>query len=68
MTKNRIMKAINLVLLLLLCPLFLAADSYYHSVKAVKGDGIYSLLRRYQLNDHNCNRQQFLELNEDVDQ
>ncbi|NNE27003.1 MAG: N-acetylmuramoyl-L-alanine amidase [Saprospiraceae bacterium] len=57
------MRAINIVLIILLCPLFLAADSYYHSVKAVKGDGIYSLLRRYHLNDHNCNRQQFLQLN-----
>lgn len=40
-----------------------AFETYYHAVKAQKGDGIYSLLRRYQLNEHDCNRQRFLELN-----
>lgn len=40
-----------------------AAEGSYHTVKAEKGDGIFSLLRRYQLDDHNCNRDRFLELN-----
>ncbi len=40
-----------------------AFESYFHSVKAKNGDGIYSLLRRYQLADEQCNRDQFLKLN-----
>jgi N-acetylmuramoyl-L-alanine amidase len=39
-----------------------AADTapYYLKVTAQNGDGIYSLLRRYQLIDHSCNLQFFL--------
>lgn len=39
-----------------------AADTapYYFKVTAQNGDGIYSLLRRYQLIDHSCNLQFFL--------
>ncbi len=40
-----------------------AFDSYFHSIKAKNGDGIFSLLRRYNLDSHNCNKQQFLQLN-----
>ncbi len=40
-----------------------AFETYYHSTKAKNGDGIFSVLRRYHLNDHKCNREQFLELN-----
>jgi len=40
-----------------------AFETYYHSTKAKDGDGIFSLLRRYQLNDHPCNKKQFLDLN-----
>lgn len=35
----------------------------FHSVKAQPNDGIYSLLRRYQLADHQSNHSQFLSLN-----
>ena len=46
-----------------MCGSISAFDSYFHSVKAKNGDGIYSLLRRYDLADYNCNRNQFLKLN-----
>ena len=39
------------------------AEPYFHQVKAQSGDGIYSLLRRYELDTESCNIQQFLKLN-----
>ena len=53
---------ITLYLLLLVSSLS-AFETYYYSAKAKDGDGVYSLLRRYHLNDHDCNRDHFLELN-----
>lgn len=41
----------------------MAAEPYFHSVKARKGDGIHKLLRRYQLTQSACNLSKFLELN-----
>lgn len=38
-----------------------AAD--YHQTKAQKGDGVYSLLRRYKLDGYRCNFDQFYRLN-----
>ena len=35
----------------------------YHSVSIKKGDGMWSLLRRYNLNHSDCNIDQFYELN-----
>lgn len=35
----------------------------YHEVKALKGDGMFSLLRRYHLINASCNIDRFLELN-----
>lgn len=35
----------------------------YHEVTAEKGDGIYSLLRKYELDGYSCNFSQFYELN-----
>jgi N-acetylmuramoyl-L-alanine amidase len=35
----------------------------FHSVNPKTGDGVYSLLRRYDLMDHNCNLKKFYELN-----
>ena len=51
-----------------LCFLFISviafsAEPYFHSVKVKQGDGVFSLLRRYALLDHDCNKQKFLELN-----
>lgn len=37
---------------------------YFHSVKARSGDGIIILLNRYELDNHDCNFDKFLELNE----
>lgn len=39
------------------------AEPYYLKVKAKKGDGILSLLRRYDLNHETCNLQKFYSLN-----
>jgi len=41
----------------------LAAEPYFHEVKAKKGDSIYKLLKRYQLNNFSCNFTKFYELN-----
>ncbi|MFK7934288.1 MAG: N-acetylmuramoyl-L-alanine amidase [Saprospiraceae bacterium] len=35
----------------------------FHRVTAQSGDGIYSLLRRYELDEHGCNFAKFYELN-----
>jgi N-acetylmuramoyl-L-alanine amidase len=59
-----------LFLLFLGCyPIFLlaseAADtSGFIRIQARSGDGIYSLLRRYELDQHSCNFDQFYSLNE----
>lgn len=58
-----IMKVLVLSVLLMFSSALSALEPYYHSIKANKGDGIYSILRRYHLIDHDCNRKQFLELN-----
>jgi len=57
------MKSIITIGLLFIFGSLSAFETYYYTTKAKRGDGIYSLLRRYDLNDHNCNRQRFLELN-----
>jgi N-acetylmuramoyl-L-alanine amidase len=50
-------------------PSFLAIQSNnepnerYHRVPAVSGDNIYTLLKRYQLHQHQCNFDRFYELN-----
>ncbi len=36
---------------------------YFHDVKPDKGEGIYSLLRKYDLMIHPCNKEKFLEMN-----
>ena len=63
-SKNRVMRTIVICILLLLFNFPILAEPFYHSVKAGKGDGIYSLLRRYHLDEHDCNRSRFLQLNE----
>ena len=35
----------------------------FHQVEALRGDGIFSLLRRYKLDEPRCNLEKFLELN-----
>jgi len=41
-----------------------ATDAEYHRAEARLGDGVYSLLRRFELDSHSCNFQKFYELNE----
>lgn len=49
---------------MLSCFAVLAEDSQnYHKVPAMPGDGIYSLLRRYELDKHSCNFAEFYRLN-----
>ncbi len=52
-----------LICLLVFPSLVMAAAPDYHQVPALPGDGIYSLLRRYGLDQHSCNFDQFYELN-----
>ena len=40
----------------------LATDATYHKVTALNGDGVYTLLRRYELLDEYCNVLQFYKL------
>jgi N-acetylmuramoyl-L-alanine amidase len=40
-----------------------SAEPDYHKVPAVPGDGVYSLLRRYQLDRHSCNHEEFYRAN-----
>lgn len=35
----------------------------YLKVEAVRGDGVYSLLRRFQLDQHSCNHKEFYSIN-----
>ncbi|MBT8232284.1 MAG: N-acetylmuramoyl-L-alanine amidase [Saprospiraceae bacterium] len=48
---------------LLLSLSIFAFEPYNFTVKAKKGDGIFSILRKYQLLEHNCSKARFLELN-----
>ena len=41
-----------------------AAPTEYLKVPAVNGDGVFSLLRRYALDQHSCNHQLFYDLNQ----
>ncbi len=43
--------------------MLLQAEPAFHSVSALEGDGVYSLLRRYQLDGYACNFNQFYQLN-----
>lgn len=55
---------ILLLVLLLTLTSFKANDSgRYHRVSAEYGDSIYSLLKRYHLDEYSCNFQQFYKLN-----
>lgn len=56
---------IGLVLFLLMTTAFIstAKSPEFHRVAAQSGDGIFSLLRRYELSKHACNLEKFYELN-----
>lgn len=53
--------SILLVFCLLITSTIFASD--YYQTKALAGDGIYSILRRYQLDGFRCNFDQFYKLN-----
>ncbi len=58
------MKLLATLILLTVVTALSAIEPYYHSIKASRGDGIYSILRRYHLIDHKCNKDEFLKLND----
>jgi N-acetylmuramoyl-L-alanine amidase len=45
-------------------PALAGTEPYYHAVPAKPGDGILTLLNRYELDEHRCNVDKFLELNQ----
>lgn len=52
-------------ILLIFISISLSADApYFHEVKPEKGQGIYSLMKKYDLMIHPCNLEKFLELND----
>ncbi len=57
------MKYYTTIIFTLLVSSVFAFETYYFTVSAKSGDGVYSILRRYHLNEHQCNRQHFLKLN-----
>lgn len=61
------MKAVALGWLLFAFTVPLTAGSespYYHTFEAKSGDGIITVLNRYELDEHQCNKDKFLELND----
>jgi len=42
---------------------FSGSDPEYHKVPALQGDGVFSLLRRYQLDQYSCNHEEFYRIN-----
>jgi N-acetylmuramoyl-L-alanine amidase len=57
---------IRLLLILILASLtwsFAPVEERFRKVPALQGDGVYSLLRRYQLDEYSCNHKKFYELN-----
>ncbi len=53
-----------LIALFVVSPLFLFAAEKYLQVVAHDGDGVYSLLRKYELEQHYCNHKKFYALND----
>jgi N-acetylmuramoyl-L-alanine amidase len=52
-----------IILAFFMLPNQAGAESKYYQAAALSGDGIYSLLRRYQLDRHSCNFDHFYQLN-----
>ncbi len=58
------MNRILICLFLLIFTADISANTpYYHEVQPDKGEGIFSLLRKYDLLIHPCNKEKFFELN-----
>ncbi len=61
---NTIRNTFTLIFLFVILSSFIPINNgKYHRVKAEYGDSIYSLLKRYHLDDYSCNFQQFYKLN-----
>jgi N-acetylmuramoyl-L-alanine amidase len=52
-----------LLLFLTLCTSFSMEKEKYLQVPALPGDGVFSMLRRYHLDEYSCNHQRFYKLN-----
>jgi N-acetylmuramoyl-L-alanine amidase len=59
------MRRLILQICLIFSPVLLLAaeNAQYHMVEALPGDGIYSILRRYELDKNSCNFARFYDLN-----
>ncbi len=57
------LKLTALICSVLICVSFTSNDVKYFETAALPGDGVYSLLRRYQLDGFSCNHSKFYELN-----
>ncbi len=58
-----ILRIVSISILVLFFTTNIAFSQDYYKVKAAKGDGIFSLLRRYKLIDNQCNLAHFLGIN-----
>ncbi len=61
--KNQISYLLSVISFLVLSLSAGAQNPYYLKKKPLKGEGTYSFLRRYHLDDNYCNLKKFLELN-----
>jgi len=57
------MRFVNTFLILFITSSLFAFEPYNFTITAKKGDGIFSILRKYKLLDHSCSKSRFLELN-----
>ena len=58
-----ILKLTILFCLILPCSSFSADDVKFYETKALPGDGVFSILRRYGLDNYSCNHSKFYEIN-----
>jgi len=58
------MRFVYTFLLISITSSLLAFEPYNFTITAKKGDGIFSILRKYKLLNHSCSKTRFLELND----
>ena len=61
------MNMLKLTLLITTCLLSVSlavADVQFYETAALPGDGVFSMLRRYELDNHSCNHSKFYEIND----
>ena len=59
-----ILRSVCLVVAFLICVSFVSADAQFYATEALPGDGVFSLLRRYGLDNYSCNHSKFYEIND----